>query len=104
MTTERITITFNEDGSFRGASATDFGGLPTPVDTAQLHALNPGINTTLFAAVADRDAQIERLKAGLPEVAESATLVDQLAAYVVQLPVPAGMEDVRDNLASQLQH
>ena len=50
---ERIVITFNEDGSFRGASAQDFGNAPTPIDVAQLEALSTQINA---AALAENDS------------------------------------------------
>jgi hypothetical protein len=56
------------------------------------------------AQIAALGAEVERLKAGLPEAWEPrpATLVDQLAAYVVQLPAPDELEATRQQLADQL--
>jgi len=51
MQIERIIITFNIDGSWRGASVTDFNGLPVPLDLEQLAALAPDINTSLIKAI-----------------------------------------------------
>lgn len=50
---ERIIITFHSDGTFRGASLTDFEGLPVPVDQSQLGELVPGINQAAIARVAE---------------------------------------------------
>ena len=42
--TERITITFGKDGSFRGASSQDFDGQPVPLDAANLRELVPALS------------------------------------------------------------
>ena len=62
--TERIIITFNEDGSWRGASSTDFKGQPVPLDSTLLSVVAADINTSLLATVDDLTKQIEVLKAG----------------------------------------
>lgn len=56
------------------------------------------------ATIASLNAEIQRLQSGepLPEPVPSATLVDQLAAYVVQLPAPEELEETRQQLAEQI--
>lgn len=53
MALERIIITFEQDGSFRGASATDFGGLPVDLTHVDLAKIIPDLNT---AALSKADA------------------------------------------------
>jgi hypothetical protein len=59
---ERIVITFNQDGSFRGASVTDFDGLPKPLDEAGLTAIAPSINTASLAAQAKAESELSEAK------------------------------------------
>ena len=59
---ERITITFNQDGSFRGASVTDFDGLPQAVDKSALAAVAPAINAATLAKSVESDAIIAKLE------------------------------------------
>lgn len=59
MALERIIITFEQDGTFRGASATDFGGLPVDLTQVDLAKIIPDLNT---AALSKADA-IEAEKA-----------------------------------------
>lgn len=60
---ERIIITFSADGTFRGASVTDFNGLPAPLDEAALNKIAPAIGATAIAnydaVVAERDSLIQ---------------------------------------------
>jgi hypothetical protein len=81
---ERIIITFNKDGSFRGSSAQDFDGQPKPLDEAGLKAVAPAINE---AALAD----IVRLES------EHAEERDDLTAQVETLT------SERDGLLSQVE-
>jgi len=80
---ERIVITFNVDGTFRGASAQDFNGLPMPVDQAELATQLPDLNSAFLARVAWLEAQLataptsEQLAA---KEAEIASLHEQLEA------------------------
>ena len=48
---ERIVITFQQDGTFRGASVTDFAGQPKPLDETALNALFPDVNASSFSRV-----------------------------------------------------
>jgi len=48
---ERIIITFQQDGTFRGASVTDFAGQPKPLDEAALNALFPDVNASSLSRV-----------------------------------------------------
>lgn len=59
MALERIIITFEQDGTFRGASAADFGGLPVDLTQVDLAKIIPDLNT---AALSKADA-IEAEKA-----------------------------------------
>ena len=62
---ERIIITFQGDGTFRGASLTDFEGLPVPVDESRLGELVPGINQAAIARVAELEDELaEAIAAG----------------------------------------
>lgn len=58
---ERIVITFKNDGSFRGASITDFDGSPQPLDEAALALLFPTLNAAAInyadAVKAEYDAK-----------------------------------------------
>jgi len=74
---ERIVITFNADGTFRGASVNDHAGLPQPLDTDALTALFPTVNAAALARVAELEAEVE----GIPAKDEEITsLQSQLAA------------------------
>lgn len=64
---ERIVITFHGDGTFRGASITDFEGLPVPVDQSRLEELVPGINQTAIARVAELESELANAIAGQPD-------------------------------------
>jgi hypothetical protein len=59
---ERIVITFNQDGSFRGASVTDFDGLPQPLDEAGLAAIAPEINAASLVAQAKAESELSEAK------------------------------------------
>lgn len=54
---ERLIITFKNDGTFRGASLTDFNGLPQSLDEAALTALFPTLNAAALAQASANDRQ-----------------------------------------------
>ena len=54
--TERITITFTKDGSFRGASAQDFEGNLIPLDAEALVNFAPGVQ--LAAQLSEAQAML----------------------------------------------
>jgi len=58
---ERIVITFQKDGTFRGALITDFEGLPVPVDQSRLEELVPGINQTAIARVTELAGELAKV-------------------------------------------
>jgi len=58
MSTERIIITFNQDGSWRGASSTDFGGQPLPLSLSDLSSVCPDLNTALLATISELEAKL----------------------------------------------
>jgi FtsZ-binding cell division protein ZapB len=95
---ERIIITFNKDGSFRGSSAQDFDGQPKPLDEAGLKAVAPAINE---AALAD----IVRLEAEHAEKETDLTKErDDLTAQVETLTSERdGLTTERDGLTGQVE-
>ena len=94
---ERIIITFNKDGSFRGSSAQDFDGQPKPLDEAGLKAVAPAINE---AALAD----IVRLESEHAETETAHTKErDDLTAQVETLTSERdGLTTERDGLTGQV--
>ena len=94
---ERIIITFNKDGSFRGSSAQDFDGQPKPLDEAGLKAVAPAINE---AALAD----IVRLESEHAEKETAHTTErDDLTAQVETLTSERdGLTTERDGLTGQV--
>ena len=58
MSTERIIITFNENGTWRGASSTNFGGQPIPLNQTDLSTLCPNLNTALLATITELEAKL----------------------------------------------
>ena len=56
--TERIIITFNENGSWRGASSTDFGGQPFPLSLSDLSSVCPTLNTSLLSTITELEAKL----------------------------------------------
>lgn len=62
MALERIIITFEKDGSYRGSSATDFDGLPAHLEHADLEALCPCINAAAMIKASETEAADQRLK------------------------------------------
>jgi len=98
---ERIVITFQQDGTFRGASVTDFDGQPKPLDEAALNALFPAINASSLARVTTLEAE----KATLEAAKESATTeletanarVKSLESRIAELeavPKPLGVDQL----------
>jgi hypothetical protein len=91
---ERIIITFTQDGTFRGASVTDFAGQPKPLDEAALNALFPAINASSLARVTTLEAE----KATLEAAKESATTDIEAAnariAELEALPKPLGVDQL----------
>ena len=94
---ERIIITFNKDGSFRGSSVQDFDGSPRPLDEAGLKAVAPAINE---AALAD----IVRLESEHAETETAHTKErDDLTAQVETLTSERdGLTTERDGLTGQV--
>ena len=79
---ERIVITFQQDGTFRGASVTDFAGQPKPLDEAALNALFPAVNASSFSRV----TTLEEDLSAMTTAKESATTeLDTATARVESL-------------------
>lgn len=83
MNIERIIITFNPDGTFRGASTQDSGGLPAPVSQAALGGVGEDIGQTLLAAMESKDAEIAGKDAQIAELADFKTRAESGIAQVV---------------------
>lgn len=79
---ERIIITFEQDGAFRGASVTDFDGLPKPLDQSGLSDIFPAINEAALARVATLE---EELAAITPEKESLQTELDTALARIAEL-------------------
>jgi hypothetical protein len=96
MSTERITITFNEDQTFRGASSQDFNGSPVPLDEAGLAELIPTINEAALvraeaadpekdgkiAALEDFQNRVMQLIGGIKQAIESGAPAEEVVTLV----------------------
>jgi len=64
---ERIIITLDRNGKFRGASAQDWDGMPVPVDADWLNGFAPELNAATLVRIAELEA-------------DAATKADELTA------------------------
>ena len=114
---ERIIITFQQDGTFRGASVTDFAGQPKPLDEAALNALFPAVNASSFlrvttleedlsemttakeSAATELDTATSRVESSESQLAEIQT---QLADTQTQLATAQGEASSVPTLQAQL--
>ena len=107
---ERIIITFQQDGTFRGASVTDFAGQPKPLDEAALNALFPDVNASSFSRVTTLEEDLSAMttaKESATTELESATsrvesLESQLADTQTQLATAQGEASNVPTLQAQL--
>jgi DNA repair exonuclease SbcCD ATPase subunit len=106
---ERIIITFQQDGTFRGASVTDFAGQPKPLDEAALNALFPAVNASSFSRVTTLEDDLSEMTTAKESVTtelESATsrvesLESQLADIQTQLAdIQTQLADTQTQLAT----
>ena len=115
---ERIIITFQQDGTFRGASVTDFAGQPKPLDEAALNALFPAVNASSFlrvttleedlsemttakeSAATELDTATSRVESSESQLAEIQT---QLADTQTQLATAQGEASSVPTLQAQLE-
>jgi chromosome segregation ATPase len=83
---ERIVITFQQDGTFRGASVTDFAGQPKPLDEAALNALFPDVNASSFSRVTtleeDLSAMTTAKESATTELESATSRVDSLESQL----------------------
>ena len=107
---ERIIITFQQDGTFRGASVADFNGQPKPLDEAALNALFPDVNASSFSRVTtleeDLSAMTTAKESATTELDTATSRVDslesQLADTQTQLATAQGEASSVPNLQAQL--
>ena len=107
---ERIVITFQQDGTFRGASVTDFAGQPKPLDEAALNALFPAVNASSFSRVTTLEEDLSAMttaKESATTELDTATarvesLESQLADTQTQLATAQGEASSVPNLQAQL--
>lgn len=107
---ERIIITFTQDGTFRGASVTDFSGQPKPLDDAALNAIFPAINASSLSRVTTLEEDLAALttaKDSATTELETATaradsLESQLAETQTQLATAQGEASSVPTLQAQL--
>lgn len=62
---ERVIIALNPDGTFKGASSTDFKGIPIPLDLDALNAVVPQLNAALMTRIGELETA---LKAATTEI------------------------------------
>ena len=105
--TERITITFEKDGSFRGASSQDFDGQPVPVDAAQLAKIAPGLSLSgQLATATNAIADIKTMQAKIDAFpAEKLALAEKSKSDLAELkastiPKPETFEEVSKLIAT----
>jgi len=107
---ERIIITFQQDGTFRGASVTDFAGQPKPLDDAALNALFPAVNASSLSRVTTLEEDLAAMttaKDSATTELETATargdsLESQLTETQTQLATAQGEASSVPSLESQL--
>ena len=96
MTTERIIICFHPDGTFRGASATDYGG--QPVEISALELPNLGIDIAALARV----SELETIVSSIPEkdqhLAELTEQLETANARITELTAPPVVPSLISNL------
>lgn len=59
---ERIIITLNEDGTFRGASSQDFAGIPIPLSESDLGTIGEKVGEASLVEIESLNAEIEEIK------------------------------------------
>jgi septal ring factor EnvC (AmiA/AmiB activator) len=91
---ERIVITFQQDGTFRGASVADFNGQPKPLDEAALNALFPDVNASSFSRV----TTLEEDLSAMTTAKESATTELDTATSRVE-SLESQLADIQTQLA-----
>lgn len=79
---ERIIITFEQDGAFRGASVTDFDGMPKALHESGLADIFPSINQAALSRVATLE---EELAGITPEKESLQTELDTALARIAEL-------------------
>jgi predicted nucleic acid-binding Zn-ribbon protein len=107
---ERIVITFQQDGTFRGASVADFNGQPKPLDEAALNALFPDVNASSFSRVTTLEEDLSEMttaKESATTELDTATsrvesLESQLSDTQTQLATAQGEASSVPNLQAQL--
>jgi septal ring factor EnvC (AmiA/AmiB activator) len=108
---ERIVITFQQDGTFRGASVADFNGQPKPLDEAALNALFPDVNASSFSRVTtleeDLSAMTTAKESATTELETATARVDslesQLADTQTQLAAAQGEASSVPTLQAQIE-
>ena len=108
---ERIIITFQQDGTFRGASVADFAGQPKPLDEAALNALFPAVNASSFSRVTTLEEDLSAMttaKESATTELDTATarvesLESQLADTQTQLATAQGEASSVPTLQAQLE-
>lgn len=60
---ERVIIALNPDGTFKGASSTDFKGYPIPLDLDALNAVVPQLNAALLTKIGELEPAVKTVTA-----------------------------------------
>jgi hypothetical protein len=91
---ERIVITFQQDGTLRGASVTDFAGQPKPLDEAALTTLFPTVNASALSRVTTLEEELSAMttakESATTELEKANARIAELEA-VLEEPVIVGV-------------
>lgn len=85
-----IRIKINRDGTFSAADATDWDGMPTPINSEEVSALFPTLNTAALAEIESLKSRLSEAPAqSQPGTQSQSPLIEQLhAAFVGTLTEP----------------
>jgi len=98
MITERIIITFNRDGSFRGASATDWSGQIAPITSEDISE----VNLSLVAQYAELKTKVDNILIDVSAavVANDIVAMKTIANEVLKPDVQRKKEAAEANIAA----
>jgi len=106
MNIERITITFNKDGTFRGASSEGWDNMPVPLDTNALNAIAPAINSALLAELEGAQLLVTAAFAAKDKLLAAAqdpeTDLNEVAAAIIAEAEKPEIEKQNDAIRAQI--
>jgi len=102
---ERIIITFDKDGKFRGASVTGFNDQPLPIDAKALGKLAPEINAAAINRIIEMEAEHKEALAAKDESMADAVAGKQaeIDAHLATISAHAAIIAAKDLEIAKLQ-